>query len=62
MARPEHVIWAWDSHIFDFKAHGLTVAQIRAKLREEYSLHVGEQAIRDVLKTMPEDWVARGAL
>lgn len=58
MTDPGHVIWAWDQHIWDFKAHGLSVTQIRAKLREEYSLHVGEKAIRDVLKSMPRGWVA----
>lgn len=44
-----HVIWAWDIHIWAMHAEGNSVAEIRRVLREEHSLHVGEQAIRAVL-------------
>lgn len=54
--RPEHVIWAWDVHIWDWAKRGLSAPAIRTKLREEFSLH----AVRGVIKTMPRDWVPRG--
>lgn len=53
MSRPKisdwHVIWAYEDHIIDWHGEGLSVNAIRAKLREESSLHVGADAIRAVL-------------
>lgn len=45
-----HVIWAYDVHIRNWAREGMTPAQIRTKLREEHSLHVGTDAIRDVIE------------
>jgi hypothetical protein len=47
----EHVIWAYEDHICDLYREGKTVAQIRAWLRDDWSLHVGEEAVRAVLQT-----------
>lgn len=44
-----HVLWAWDVHIWDWHDEGLSVPQIRRLLRDDYSLSVGEEAIRAVL-------------
>ena len=56
MTDGSHVIWAYDRIIFDLRVDGLSVSSIRERLRQECGLHVGEKAIRDVLKTMPKKW------
>lgn len=47
----EHVIWAYEDHICALYREGKTVAEIRAWLRDDWSLGVGENAIRAVLQT-----------
>jgi hypothetical protein len=46
-----HVIWAYEHHVVDLYKDGKTVAEIRAWLLSEYSLSVGENAIRAVLQS-----------
>lgn len=44
-----HVLWAYEHFLRQYKSEGLTPAQMRDRLREEYQLHVGVDAIRAVL-------------
>lgn len=46
-----HVLWAYDHILWDYKDEGLTPAQMRERLRDEWSLHVGVDAIKSVLAT-----------
>ncbi len=45
-----HVIWAYEDHICDLYREGKSMAEIRRWLRDDWSLNVGPNAIRDVLK------------
>lgn len=50
---PGHVIWAYDQTIEKLDREGLSAAAIRRWLREECSLHVGLEAVRAVLASLP---------
>lgn len=49
----EHVIWAYDHILKRYRDERLTAEQMRLRLREEFDLHVGVSAIKDVLRTLP---------
>ena len=44
-----HIIWAYEHFVREWAAEGLSAAQIRTCLREEHSLHVGENAVRSAM-------------
>jgi hypothetical protein len=47
---PTHIIWAYEHIVRQWQEEGLTASQIRERLREEWSLHVGVHAVKSAMR------------